>query len=169
MFFSGKRIARTLGISERRVRQLRQKGVFHSNDAGNYPLDETVRAYIAFLTKGDDGSGNSAALELTRERALLMKAKREDQEYDLALKRGDMHKSEEIRQVMSAVFGNFRSRLLSIPAKASPVVAVKSNKADIYQYLKELVDEALNELADFDKLFPDEQAGSGGAGDGGGV
>lgn len=57
---------------------------------------------------------------------------------------------------MSAVFGNFRSRLLSIPAKASPVVAVKADKAEIYQYLKELIDEALNELADFDSMFPDK-------------
>ena len=91
-----------------------------------------------------------------------MKAKREDQEYELAIKRGDLHRSDQIRQVMAAVFGNFRSRLLSIPAKASPVVAAKSNKADIYQYLKELIDEALNELADFDSLFPGASGGDDG-------
>lgn len=156
---SGERIAEVLGLTERRIRQLRQQGVLRSNSAGNYLLNESVQAYIEFVTKGTDGSGNSAALDLTRERAGLMKAKREDQEYELALKRGDLHRSSEIRQVMSAVFGNFRSRLLSIPAKASPVVAVKSNKAEIYQYLKELIDEALNELADFDKLFPEQGAG----------
>ena len=153
---SAENISKVLGITERRVRQLRQEGVFRCNSAGNYHLIRTVRAYIEFVTKGTDGSGNSAALDLTRERARLMKVKREDQEYELALKCGDMHKSEEIRQVMSAVFGNFRSRLLSIPAKASPVVAVKADKAEIYQYLKELIDEALNELADFDSMFPDK-------------
>lgn len=157
---SGERLAEALGLSERRIRQLRQQGVLRSNSAGNYLLNESVQAYIEVVTKGTDGSGNSAALDLTRERAGLMKAKREDQEYELALKRGDLHRSSEIRQVMSAVFGNFRSRLLSIPAKASPVVAVKSNKAEIYQYLKELVDEALNELADFDKLFPEQGTGN---------
>ena len=97
---SGENISKVLGITERRVRQLRQEGVFRCNSAGNYHLIRTVRAYIEFVTKGTDVSGNSAALDLTRERARLMKVKREDQEYELALKRGDMHKSEEIRQVM---------------------------------------------------------------------
>ena len=36
------------------------------------------------------------------------------------------------------------------------MVAVKADKAEIYQYLKELIDEALNELADFDSMFPDK-------------
>lgn len=154
---TAKRVAAVLGITERRVRQLRQDGVFREAPVGQglFVLEDTVQAYIAFLTKGESGDGGNAALDLTRERARLAKVKREDQEYELALKRGDMHRSDEIRQVMSGVLGNFRSRLLSIPAKASPVFAVKTNKAEIYEYLKELIDEALNELADFDKMFPE--------------
>ena len=85
-----------------------------------------------------------------------MRVKRESEEYDLMLKRRELHQSEEIRQVISGMLSNFRSRLLSIPAKASPVVAVKLDKAEIFEYLKGLVDEALNELSDFDALFPDD-------------
>ena len=151
-------VANTLGLSERRVRQLRQDKIIKETFPGSgvYRLAEAVQAYIAFLTKGEAGSDGNAVLDLAKEKALLMRVKRESEEYDLMLKRRELHQSEEIRQVISGMLSNFRSRLLSIPAKASPVVAVKLDKAEIFEYLKGLVDEALNELSDFDALFPDD-------------
>lgn len=153
---TGKVVADTLGLTERRIRQLRQDGVIKETSYGSglYRLPEAVQAYIAFITKGETSDG-SAALDLSREKALLMKAKRESEEYDLMLKRGDLHQTEEIRQIISGMLANFRSRLLSIPSKASPELAVKSDKAEIHEILKRLVDEALNELADFDEMFPE--------------
>ena len=153
---TGKVVADTLGLTERRIRQLRQDGIIKETAYGSglYRLAETVQAYIAFLTKGETND-NNAALNLAKEKALLMRAKRESEEYDLMLKRGDLHQTEEIRQIISGMLANFRSRLLSIPSKASPELAVKSDKAEIFEILKRLVDEALNELADFDELFPE--------------
>ena len=154
-------VARVLGLTERRVRGLRQEGIISEEAPGMFRLDKAVQDYISYLTKGD--SGGNAALDLVRERAMLVRTKREGEEYELRLRKGELHESEEIRQVISGMIVNFRSRLLSIPAKASPVLAKKTDKAEIYRYLKELVDDALNELADFDTLFPEsgsEESGS---------
>ena len=149
---TGKVVARMLGLTERRVRQLRQDGIITEEAPGLFRLEKAVQDYISFITKGD--SGGNAALDLVKERALLVRTKRESEEYELRLRKRELHKSEEIRQVLSGMIVNFRSRLLSIPAKASPVLAKKSDKAEIYRYLKEQIDDALNELSDFDTLFP---------------
>ena len=54
---------------------------------------------------------------------------------------------------MAGMLMNFKSRLAAIPAKLSPVLSKKSDKAAIHRILKNAVDEALNELSDFDNTF----------------
>jgi len=84
-----------------------------------------------------------------------MRAKRQNEEFDLNLKAGKLHESEEIELVMNSMLMNFRSRLMAIPTKAAPVLAEKTNKAEINDYLTKQIKEALEELSDFDTMFSD--------------
>ena len=42
---------------------------------------------------------------------------------------------------------------MAIPAKLSPLLSKKKDQTEIFKLLKAAIDEALEELADFQKLF----------------
>lgn len=150
-----KAVARHLDITERRVRQLRDKGVIqeYKGTPGLYDLTPTTHDYINFLRKRNPESEEN--IDYNTERAKLIMAKRKNEEFDLGVKEGYLHTSEDIEAIMTNMLINFKSRLMAIPAKLSPVLSKKTDKAEIHRILKESVDEALNELADFDKTFSD--------------
>lgn len=140
-------IAAILSLSERRIRQLRDSGIITETKPGLYKLEPTVRDYVKYIK---DGSGGA---EYNTERALFIKAKRQNAELDLKVKDGTLHESEEIETVMKAMLINFKSRLMSIPSKMSPILATKTDNKEIFTLLKGEVDEALAELSDFDTAF----------------
>lgn len=151
-----KTIARILDLTERRVRQLKADGIIaeYKGTPGLYELVPTVQSYINYLRKRNPESGEN--IDYNTERAKLIRAKRLNEEYDLRLKEGDLHTSADIETVLTTMLINFKSRLSSIPAKLAPILAKKTDRAEINKILKESVDEALNELSDFDTLFKDE-------------
>lgn len=151
-----KTIARILDLTERRVRQLKADGIIseYKGTLGLYELVPTVQNYINYLRKRNPESGEN--IDYNTERAKLIRAKRLNEEYDLRQKEGDLHTSADIETVLTAMLINFKSRLSSIPAKLAPILAKKTDRAEINKILKESVDEALNELSDFDTLFKDE-------------
>lgn len=157
--YDTKAVARILDVSERRVRQLKAENVIQEYKAGTglYELVPTIHSYINFLRKKNPESAEN--IDYNTERAKLVKAKRLNEEYDLRVKEGDLHTSADIESVMTDMLINFKSRLMAIPAKLSPVLAKKSDKAEISKILKEAVDEALNELSDFDRTFGSSEDG----------
>lgn len=151
--YNVKAIARILDISERRVRQLKAENVIqeYKGMAGLYELLPTIHNYINYLRKRNPESEEN--IDYNTERAKLVKAKRLNEEYDLRVKEGDLHTSADIESVMTDMLINFKSRLMAIPAKLSPTLSKKTDKAEISKILKGAVDEALNELSDFDRMF----------------
>lgn len=148
-----KAVARFLDISERRVRQLKDENVIqeYKGMSGLYDLVPTIHSYINYLRKRNPESEEN--IDYNTERAKLVKAKRLNEEYDLRVKEGDLHTSADIENVMSNMLINFKSRLMAIPAKLSPILSKKTDKAEISKILKGAVDEALNELSDFERIF----------------
>lgn len=117
---------------------------------GLYKLIETNHAYINYL------KGNSQAeqnLNYYQERAKLVKTKRLNEELDLQTRKKELHESEIIEEIMGEMLTNFKVRLMAIPAKLSPALAAERDKTKIYKILQEAVEEALNELADFQTAF----------------
>ena len=143
-------VARTLDLSERRVRQLRDEGVIKEEMPGLYNLMKTNHDYINFLRGNTSVDGN---LNYNEERAKLVRAKRQNEELDLKIKQNTLHETEDIEAVMGEMLTNFKVRLLGIPSKLSPILATKKSKSDIYKILKDAVEEALNELSDFNTAF----------------
>lgn len=144
--YTSKVIAEWLGVTERRVRQLRDEGVISEVRPGLYALRPTVSKYITYLRKGSS--------DLNEERAKLTKAKREAAEMENDRLRGELLEAGEIEKGLRAMNLNIRSRFLSIPAKLAPaLVAANGDQAAIYDLLKRAVCETLEELTDYRKLL----------------
>ena len=146
-----KAVARFLDVSERRVRQLRDEKVIAEVRPGLYDLIDTNRRYINYLRKRNPES--ETTVDYNTERALLVRAKRKNEEYELQLKENRLHASEDIEAVMKDMLVNFKARLMAIPAKLAPVLCKKTDRAEIFKLLKEHIDEALQELSDFKATF----------------
>lgn len=145
-----KAVARFLDISDRRVRQLRDEKVIEEVRPGLYDLLDTNRRYINYLRKRNPES--EEAVDYNTERAKLVRAKRENEELDLKIRKNQLHSSEDVEAVLSNMLISFRSRLMAIPSRLSPILSKKTDKAEIFKILKAQIDEALNELSDFNAL-----------------
>lgn len=146
--YTSKVVAAWLGLTERRVRQLRDEGVISEKQPGLYDLQATVTRYITFLR---DGSGK---INLNDERAGLTRAKREAAEMENKLRMGELHRTQDIEAGLKTVFLNIRGRFLALPAKLSPTLAsMGGNQTAIFDELKQAIDEALEELSDYRVAF----------------
>ena len=79
--YTSKVVASWLGLTERRVRQLRDEGVIEEARPGLYDLRLTVSRYVAYIKNG------SGKINLNDERAGLTRAKREAAEMENRLRR----------------------------------------------------------------------------------
>ena len=147
-------IARFLDISERRVRQLREKGVLQEARPGLYDFIEANHAYINYLRKRNPESEEN--IDYNTERAKLVRAKRLNEEFDLKVKEGQLHYAEDIERALSGVLINFKTRLMAIPAKLSPALAKKKDQAEIFKLLQGQIYEALEELSDFNNIYKED-------------
>ena len=145
--YTSKVVADWIGVSERRVRQLRDEGIIAEARPGLYELQPTIRRYIRFL--GGEGKENYNA-----ERTKLTAAKREAAELDNKQRRGDLHSTADFEQGLKTMILNIRSRFLIIPAKLSPsLAAMGGDQAAIFDALKAAVNEALEEMSDYKKAM----------------
>ena len=128
-------VAKFLDMTPKNVERLTQKGILQTKQGNLYALAETNRAYIKYLR--DRNPESQEAL-------------------DLAVKKGELHKSEDIEKVMTAMLINFKSRLSAIPAEEADKLAAMTDKAKIFLYLNDKIKEALNELSDFEGMFKEE-------------
>lgn len=146
--YTGKVVAEWLGLTERRVRQLRDEGVISEKVPGLYDMRATVTRYILYLRKGNGRA------DLNDERALLTKAKREAVNMENEMRRGMLHSAADIEKGIQTMCLNIRSRFLTLPAKLSPTLAAMGgNQAGIFDELKKAIDETLEELRDYNVTF----------------
>ncbi|WP_373220899.1 hypothetical protein [Mediterraneibacter gnavus] len=148
-------VARHLDMTERNVRTLRDKGVLTEYKPGLYDLKTATHQYINFLRKKNPDAEEK--VDYNTERAKLVRAKRESQELELQLRKNEVHTTEDVEQVMTDMLIRFKTRLMAMPAKLSPILAKKTDQTEIFKLMKSGVDEALEELADFDTVFGEDR------------
>lgn len=144
-------VARHLDMTERNVRLLRDKGVIKEYRPGLYDLEAVTHGYINFLRKKNPDAEEK--VDYNTERAKLVRAKRENEELELRLKKNEVHTTEDVEQTMKDMLIRFKARLMAVPAKLSPILAKKTDQTEIFKIMKNAVDEALEELADYDAVF----------------
>ena len=124
---------------------MRDAGIIREARPGLYDMKPTVQAYLAYL-RNNTG-------DLNQQRAELTKAKKELAELELGERKGNLHRTEDVEQALTTMLMNFRTKIMSMPAKLAKTVAGMSESAEIYDLLKKETDEALDELSDYDKAF----------------
>lgn len=145
--YTSKVVAQWLCLTERRVRQLRDEGVIVEARPGLYELRPTVARYITYI-------GGAGKETLTNERMKLTRAKREAAELENELRKGEVHRTEDIERGIKSMFLNIRSRFLALPAKLSPTLATMGgNQIGIFDELKQAIDEILEEMSDYRVAF----------------
>lgn len=145
--YTSKVVAQWLCLTERRVRQLRDEGVIVEARPGLYELQPTVARYITYI-------GGAGKETLTNERMKLTRAKREAAELENELRKGEVHRTEDIERSIKSMFLNIRSRFLALPAKLSPTLATMGgNQTGIFDELKQAIDEILEEMSDYRVAF----------------
>ena len=154
--YTSKVVAQWLCLTERRVRQLRDEGVIVEARPGLYELQPTVARYITYI-------GGAGKETLTNERMKLTRAKREAAELENELRKGEVHRTEDIERGIKSMFLNIRSRFLALPAKLSPTLATMGgNQTGIFDELKQAIDEILEEMSDYRVAFAVQDGASDG-------
>lgn len=154
--YSGKALAGALGLTVQEVEKLRSAGMIRYRKGRTYALEESARSILAYYKEQGEENA-SAPADYQTERALLMRAKRMEQEYETGLKDGKLHASEDVEAIVTKMLMNFRSRIMAIPAKLASRLSKESDTTAIFEILKEATDDALNELSDYDGLFANER------------
>lgn len=148
--YTVKAVAAWLDLTESRVRQLRKEKIITEYKPGLYDLKTVNHEYINYLRKN---SPTETSIDYNTERAKLVRAKRESQELELRLRREELHEAAEIEQVMTDTLVKFKTKLMAIPAKLSPILAKKKDQTEIFKIIKKTIDETLEELSDFRGVF----------------
>lgn len=139
-------IAKLLELTERRVYQLAAQGVIPRTPQGRYELIPAVRGYIRFLR---DRAINADVKEGEEgdHKKRLMKARADIAEFEAERLSGELVPVAHVSKVWIDAAANMRSRLLAIPHKAAPVVAVEADIDRCHGILETQIHEALSELA----------------------
>ena len=154
--YNVKGLSRVLGIGEGEIRAWTRRGIIKKGVASNglYDLEKTAQEIIAML-RGPEAREQSA--DYQAERARLMRVKRQSAEYDLGIREGALHRTEDLELALSKMLVSFKSRVRSIPARVSPQAAKMTNQEDIFDLLKQVTDEALQELSDVDAVLANKE------------
>lgn len=144
-------LADLLGVTERRVRQLAEEGIFTRASKGRYNLPESIKTYINMIKMEKDiiGSTTAGELDLETERAIKTRVERKQAEIKLALMKGEVHKASDVQQVMMDMLTSFRTRLLNIPSKLAPILVARNEAGNIKDIVTNEVIELLNELKEY--------------------
>lgn len=143
---STKQLSEIMGVSTRRINQLEAEGAFVKIAHGKFDLALSIRRYIEFLTQ----KPKEEELNKTKEEALWTKARRQKAELELAIMKGELHRSEDVKRVMNKMLSAFRARILSIPSKTASQLVSQTEIPVIKEILKSAVYEALTELSEYD-------------------
>ena len=148
LVFTAEKLAACFDLTPKRIKQLRAAGVLKEVEPGKelYEPVENIRSYIAYIKRGAGG-------DYYEERAKLVSAKRRKEELELDELDGELHRAVDVERIVSQMLVKFRSKILSLPTKLTPSMAETSDKGKINGILTEAVNEALEELSDYDKLF----------------
>ena len=159
---SAKVLANIIGVGDRQVRNLADEGILVRNSHGRYLLEKSVKNYIMNLKISKVGETvtsdfEDGELDLKQEQARHEHIKSMISEIKLQLIKGQVHKSYDVANVITDMFTKFRSKILAIPAEIAPSVEGKS-KSEIMEVLRDELENALNELADYNPsdYYPDE-------------
>ena len=117
-------LAGLLGVSQRLVRDLGERGVAVRADGRRYVLAASVQGYVASLR--EVAAGRGAGVGLAAERQREAKARADRIEMQNAVARREMVPAGEVGAALGGIVRDVRARMLAVPARVaqqSPTLA----------------------------------------------
>ena len=142
-------VARFMGVSVNTVTQWVGKGLPYIQKGGAgkswvFDMPEVVawrEEQIALAAVGD-----TASLDIDEARRRKLAAEAALAEIEVSKKRGEVVEIEAVADAVGDDYANVRAKLLSLPTKAAPQLAIIEDSAEAQGVLEKLVHEALEEL-----------------------
>ncbi len=153
-----KQLAQCLGISTRRIRQLREDGVFQKTDgkATRYNLEKCIQEYIDYKVNAETGRRTSISKEEVQ--AQHEEVKKQISLLKLRRMRRELHEAADVENFLSDMLIRFRNRMLAV----APRVAIKAvGETDISKLTDIIQKEMLATLEELSEYNPDEIEGMG--------
>jgi len=148
--------ARVVGVTEGAVRKAiaagRLTAVVKLPSGKRALIEEHALAEWAALHPSRDGEEpppDSLVIDRAAHEARLAQYKADRAEIELAELRERMHHAEDVRAVMSDMLAAFKARSRAIPAKLAGGLAGTTEPAEIEALLSAEIDEALQELSEY--------------------
>lgn len=142
IYVNSKDLGIILKITDRRVDQLAKEGVFSRAENKKFDVAESVENFYRYKFRADEKSD----LNFDQEHALLEKAKRKKAELDLAERKGELLRANEVEKLMAGMILTCKARLLAMPTAVAPKVLGKNELPVVVDTIKSAVFEALAEL-----------------------
>lgn len=147
-----KELAQCLGITARRVRELKQYGFFQTVPGGKkYSLENCIQEYIEYKVKAEVGTGKTIIKE--KEQAEHEKIKKEISKLKLRKLKRELHEAKDVEYFLSDMLVNFKNKLLSLPSKVAVLIL---GEKDINKIIAILNKEMLDTLEELSEYNPDE-------------
>lgn len=99
-------------------------------------------------------------LTLDEARTRKLSAEAELAELELAKVRGDLVRTEDVIKAWEDVLRAMKAKLLGIPSKSAPILAAEDNAGEILKILDLEIEEALNELSNYQPSLDPTSTGS---------
>lgn len=138
-------LAKVLGLTIRRVRQLAAEGVIRKLGRGKYPLAESVQRYLGLLDSG--GRAGGKVLDYHRERARLTRINADRAELEELERRGKSIQAGLVEAAWTKILTLVRQRVLSLPDRAAAMVHDAETVEEKRDVLWALAREVLEELS----------------------
>lgn len=158
MVVNQKELAQCLGITSRRVRALREEGLFQSEEnVRGYRLENCVQEYIEYKVNAE--LGRSALISKEKVQAEHEEVKKQISLLKLRKLRRELHEAADVEYYLTDMLLRFKNRLLALPSKMAMEVAGVNDINQIMQTIQKNLYDALEELSEYDPDEIDQTAG----------
>ena len=157
-----KELAAILGITDRRIRQLREqfglfeKGLTPGKKSKNYCLEKCVPEYINYKLETEVQQGTTLSKE--KEQAEHERIKKEISVLKLRKLKRELHEAEDVEEFLTDMLMNFKNHLVSIPQKIAPLIISEDDINIVIRIIEKELLETLDELSEYDPLKIDKES-----------
>jgi phage terminase Nu1 subunit (DNA packaging protein) len=167
---SSELLAEWFGYDKRRIEQFADEGVVVRVSRGNYSVWDSVRGIVHHRetkrkNQWDGDPDSPEGLDYEAHRARLTKAKADIAEIEADLRKAQVHDAGAVMAVWADMISNAKAKLLAMPTTLAGRLHGEESLEEIRNLIEEAVNQALNELAEYDPTLATDRYVSNHSGD----
>ncbi len=149
-----KELAKILGISDRRIRQLKSdyglfaNGTTEGKTQKRYVLEKCIPEYINYKIETEVKEGTMVSKE--REQAEHERIKKKISILKLRKLKKELHEAKDVEEFLTGMLVDFKDKLLSVPQKVAPLIVAEDDVSIILDILEKEIFETMERLSEYD-------------------